>query len=63
MFHCFVIVAPIVEEEADAVAAPITEELPDVPIVVPVSMVIGIVGVAGIPAYVPGADELDGDGC
>jgi hypothetical protein len=63
LFHCFVIVAPIVEEEADEVAAPITEELPDVPIVAPIFIVVGIVGVAGTPAYVPGADELDEDDC
>ena len=63
MFHCFVIVAPIVEEEADEVAAPVTKELPDVPIVAPISIVVGIIGVAGTPAYGRGADNLDEDGC
>ena len=63
MFHCFVIVAPIVEEEADEVAAPVTKELPDVPIVAPISIVVSIIGVAGTPAYGRGADKLDEDGC
>ena len=55
MFYCF-------EEEEDEVAAPITEELPDVPIVAPISIVVGIVGVAGTPTYGWGADKSDEDG-
>ena len=61
MFHCFVIVAPIVEEVAGEVAAPISEELPCVPIAAPISIVVGMIEVAGTPAYVPGAGELDED--